>query len=280
MRRSRRPAGVGLAYAAYVPDLVRRWPRLVDHVEIPFERLRSDPGAAGMIGQVGTVMHCASLSIAGVVPAQPALLAEVRTWAERMATPWIGEHLAFVSAPGPEPGAELLYVGYTVAPTLDGDTLERVERAVERCRGELGVAMLLENPPQYFATPGSTMDQPEFLRALCRACDVGLLLDVSHFLITARNVGFDPFRAVLELPLERVREIHLSGLRWEAGAAWDDHGVVAPPEAYELLAVALSRAEPAAITLEYNWPAAFPEATVVAEVARVRKIAAGQRLRA
>lgn len=278
MRRSRRAARVGLAYAAYIPDLVRRRPRLVDHVEIPFERLRTDPEARRMLDQIPTVMHCASLSMAGVVPAPEATVAEVRGWCARMDTPWIGEHLAFVTAPGPD--AEPLYVGYTVAPPLDAETLARVAAAVARCQGQLGVPLLLENPPQYFVTPGSTMDQPEFLRALCRASDVGLLLDLSHFLITARNAGVDPFRTLEELPLERVHEVHMSGVRAEAGIAWDDHGVVAPPEAFELLARALSRAAPAAITLEYNWPAAFPEDVVVAEVARVRRIAHGQRWRA
>lgn len=275
MRRSRRAARVGLAYAAYVPELVRRRPRLIDHVEIPFERLRTDAAAARMIDEHPTVMHCASLSIAGTVPAPDAVVAEVRAWCDRMDTPWVGEHLAFVTAPGAD--GEPLHVGYTVAPPLDAATLERVTRAARRCGEALGRPLLLENPPQYFATPGSTMDQPEFLRALCRACDVGLLLDLSHFLITANNARFDPFRVIDELPLERVREIHLSGLRAEAGVVWDDHGVVAPPEAFELLAVVLARAAPDAITLEYNWPAAFSEATLVAEVARVRRIAGERR---
>lgn len=274
MRRSRKAPRVGLAYAAYVPELVRRWSRRLDYVEIPFERLRTDPVAARMIDEVPTVMHCASLSIAGVVPASAALVAEVQSWCARMDTPWIGEHLAFVTAPGDD-GAPI-HVGYTVAPPLDAATLARVTDAVARYRAVLGRPLVLENPPQYFTTPGSTMDQPEFLRALCRASDVGLLLDLSHFLITAHNAGFDPFRTLDELPLERVHEIHLSGVRTEMGIMWDDHGTVAPAEAFELLAIALARAAPAAITLEYNWPAAFEDAAVLAEIARVRRIVAGE----
>jgi uncharacterized protein len=140
--------------------------------------------------------------------------------------------------------------------------------------------MLLENPPQYFVTPGSTMQQPEFLAALSSRSEVGLLLDLSHFLITATNAGFDPHSALEGVPLERVREIHLSGVRVEGGAAWDDHGTVAPPEVFALLDRALARAAPAAITLEYNWPAAFPRATVLADLRRVRRIADGERVRA
>jgi uncharacterized protein (UPF0276 family) len=274
MRRSRQPVRIGIAYASYVAEFVQRWGRHVDYVEIPFERLRSDSNAACMVDRFPTIMHCASLSVAGVLPASDAIVEEVSSWSRAMNTPWIGEHLAFVTAPDANGGVPLS-VGYTVAPPLDGATLDRVSHAVTRYEAAIGRPLLLENPPQYFATPGSTMEQPAFLVALCRASDVGLLLDLSHFLITASNAGFNAFRAIEQLPLERVREIHLSGVRIEAGVAWDDHGTVAPPEVFELLAIALSRATPAAITLEYNWPGAFPEETILADVERVRAITLG-----
>ncbi len=264
---------IGLAYAAYVPELVRRRPGLVDHVEIPFERLRHDPATARVIGLVPTVLHCASLSVAGVVPATDAVIDQVRAWAVRTATPWVGEHLAFVRAPGLEPDDDPVDIGYTVAPPLHAAAVERVAAACARYQAALGVPLLLENPPQYFATPGSTMDQPTFLTALCARSDVGLLLDLSHFFITMRNTGVDPFRAIEAMPLERAREIHLSGVREEESTAWDEHGTVAPPEVFELLAIALRRARPEAITLEYNWSAEFPEEVVVSELARTRTLA-------
>jgi uncharacterized protein (UPF0276 family) len=260
---------VGLAYAAYVPGLLSRHRALVDYVEIPFERLRHEPEASRIIGDLPTVLHCASLSVAGVVPASAPLLENIKRWAQLTKTPWIGEHLAFVTAPGLDDN--VVEVGYTVAPPLNDSSLERVAAACTRYEGLLGNEIILENPPQYFVTPGSTMSQVEFIGELCALTGIHLLLDLSHFLITARNCGVNPVTAIRKLPLQRVREIHLSGVRHEMNTSWDDHGVAAPKEVFTLLRHVLEQSSPEAITLEYNWSALFPEKTVVADLGRVHR---------
>ena len=261
---------VGVAYATYVPRLLRDRPGLVDYVEIPFERLRHDPATSQIIQTVPTILHCASLSIGGVVRASKRTLREVRHWATRTATPWVGEHLAFVTARGAN--GEVIDVGYTVAPPLNDSSLHRVTTAIGRYERALDKEIILENPPQYFVTPGSTMSQGEFILELCEQSQVGLLLDLSHFLITCHNTAVDPRRAIDRLPLERTREVHLSGVRREMGSAWDDHGVSAPEEAFDLLGAVLERATPAAITLEYNWSAAFSEAVILRDIDRIRRL--------
>lgn len=260
---------VGLAYAGYVPELIRRRPGLIDYVEIPFERLCHDSATAEVLDLAPAILHCASLSIAGVVPVGSDITCKVRDWARRTRTPWIGEHLAFVRAPG-EDG--IVEIGYTVAPPLNGTTLERVIGACQRHQFELGTQIILENPPQYFVTPGSTMDQMAFLAAICRESDVDLLLDVSHLLITTCNTGTDPIRALEQIPLGRVREVHLSGIAVEQGVAWDDHGTAASDEAFELLGFVLKRARPAAVTLEYNWAGSFGDDVVVRDIERARRM--------
>jgi uncharacterized protein len=260
---------VGLAYAGYVPGLIRRRPGLIDYVEIPFERLCHDSSTAEVLELAPAILHCASLSIAGVLPVGSDITCKVRDWARRTCTPWIGEHLAFVRAPGEEGNVE---IGYTVAPPLNGTTLARVIGACQHHQLELGTRIILENPPQYFDTPGSTMDQMAFLAAICRDSSIDLLLDVSHLLITTCNTGVDPIRALERLPLGRVREVHLSGIAVEQGVAWDDHGTPASDEAFELLRFVLERARPAAVTLEYNWAGSFGEDVVVRDIERARRM--------
>jgi uncharacterized protein (UPF0276 family) len=269
MRLSFEHPRVGLAYAGYVPGLMSRHAGLIDYIEMAFERLQHDPQAALLVGKTPTVLHCASLSIAGTVSASDALLGEVRHWATQMATPWIGEHLAFVTAIGLH--GETVNVGYTVAPPLNPSSLERVIAARHRYERTLDHQIILENPPQYFRVPSSTMTQFDFIRALCAETDLELLFDISHFLITARNSGIDPQRAVRKLPLDRIREVHLSGVRYEMQTYWDDHGEPAPEEAFLVLREILAHSRPSAITLEYNWCALFPEDVVQADIQRVRQ---------
>jgi hypothetical protein len=79
---------------------------------------------------------------------------------------------------------------------------------------------------------------------------------------------------VQELPLERVVEVHLSGMSLQSGRWWDDHAALVPDAAFEFLASVADRVQPKAVTFEYNWAQALPEQTVVDQLARVRELLA------
>jgi uncharacterized protein (UPF0276 family) len=82
---------------------------------------------------------------------------------------------------------------------------------------------------------------------------------------------FDPRRGILSLPLERVVEIHISGVDLQSGIHWDNHAKRAPAEVYDLLALVLPRARVRAITREYNWSSRFPKRVLLEEIARTRQ---------
>jgi len=282
---ARRAPAVGLAYSDLVRSFVRRHGSSVDYLEVPFELLRHDPAVFEDGLGKPVVLHCASLSVAGAVLCPEPVVEEIRRWAERTGTPWIGEHLAFVTANRVEGGrtgqpyapGEPYNIGYTVSPPMNEDTLERVAENVTSYASRFDVPLLLENSPLYFRVPGSTMTQTEFIGALCARVPVGLLLDLSHLYITSRTMDFDVLEELERLPLERVEEIHVSGVDEQPDGAWDDHANRAPAIVHRLLARALERAAPRAITLEYNWSARFPPEVLRHEIARVRRTVARSR---
>jgi uncharacterized protein (UPF0276 family) len=112
----------------------------------------------------------------------------------------------------------------------------------------------------------------DFIVEVASRCEVGLLLDLTHFLITSLNTGVDPAREIDRLPLERVVEIHISGLSRQSGIVWDDHAAPAPPRVFALLERVLLRARPRALTFEYNWSATFPQAILLAHIDRARTL--------
>ena len=265
---------IGLAYGPSVPGFLEANPGLIDYVEVPFEQLRHAPKLAAIQDRIPLVLHCASMSIAGFVPAADAVIDAIGREAERTRTPWIGEHLAFVSADGlteGTPGA-VTELTYTVCPQLSEETVERVAENLAALQPRMPVPLILENSPQYFAVPGSTMSMVELIGRVAERCDVGLLLDLSHFLITSLNTGTDARAELERLPLERVVEIHVSGMSRQSGVMWDDHAEPAPAMVFELLAQALRRARPRALTLEYNWSPTFPHAIMQAQIVRARKL--------
>lgn len=262
---------LGLALGPGVAELVASEPGLVDYVEIPFEQLRHAPHVGQVQRHVPVILHCASLSMAGFVPPTDATVDGVAAEARRTGTPWIGEHLAFVNADAIDEGQGAPQaLTYTVCPQLSEETIAQVVRNVAALRDRLPVPLILENSPQYMAVPGSTMGMVDFIAEVVRRAEVDLLLDLSHHAITCHNTGVDAVSELERLPLERVVEVHLSGLSVQSGIAWDDHASPAPPLVFELLARLLRRARPRAVTLEYNWAPDFPSRVLRAHIGRVR----------
>jgi uncharacterized protein (UPF0276 family) len=166
---------VGLAYSTSVHAFIERQRALVDHVEIPYELLRHDPRVVSIRDEIPVVLHCASLSIAGTVPCPDSVAADIDQWVGRTGTPWIGEHLAFITTSRGEAGeaaqsyasGEPYNIGYTVSPPMNASTVERVGQALERYGARFPVPIIVENSPVYFSVPGSTMPQAAFIREAC-----------------------------------------------------------------------------------------------------------------
>jgi uncharacterized protein (UPF0276 family) len=266
---------VGLAHGPGIEEFAESNADLVDYVEIPFEQLRHAPSLSSIQDTVPLLLHCASLSVAGFLPPAEATVDAIGAAAERTQTPWIGEHLAFVSADGisEESGRDAAPTNltFTLCPQLSSETVERVAANLELLRPRFPVPLILENSPQYYPVPGSTMNLVDFVAAVAARCDVDLLLDLSHLMITALNTGADAFEEVERLPLERVVEIHLSGFSEQSGIVWDDHATPAPPALFALLERVLQRARPRAVTIEYNWTA-LPKPVLLSHLWKTRTI--------
>ena len=76
------------------------------------------------------------------------------------------------------------------------------------------------------------------------------LLDLAHARLAAAFRGQAVEEYVAALPLERVRQIHVSGIRRRNGRWYDAHESL-QEEDYRLLEWALDRCDPAMVTLEY-----------------------------
>jgi uncharacterized protein (UPF0276 family) len=266
---------VGLAYGPGFDEFIDSNPGLVDYVEIPFEQLRHTPQLGGIQERLPVVLHCASLSVAGFIPPSQATVDALVDQVGRTRTPWIGEHLAFVSADGinEEPDRDLTPTNltYTLCPQLSEETVDRVVENLASLRDSLSVPLILENSPQYFEVPGSTMNMVDFVSEVASRTGTGLLLDLSHFAITSLNTKVDAVKEIDRLPLERVVEIHLSGYNAQEGVVWDDHAAPAPPLVFDLLDRVRARARPRALTLEYNW-LTFPPALLLSHIERCRTL--------
>ena len=227
---------VGLAYSRAAAGLAGALAAEVDYLEFPYELLVHDDTALALATGRPAVLHCASLSLAsGLAPAER--VESVVRMAGAIASPWVGEHLSLVSASVPDDGspAEEVYdIGFAVSPPLNEDTLETVVAGLAQATAACPVPVLVENAPIYLDMPASTMTQGRLVTEVLARSGAYLLLDIAHFRITCNTYGLDPHSELENYPLERVREIHLSGVADRAGVWWDDHDGVPDEVQYDL----------------------------------------------
>ena len=68
----------------------------------------------------------------------------------------------------------------------------------------------------------TTAVMPELIRKVLDESGCGFLFDLSHARLAAANLGMDPRTYISELPVERIREIHVTGIQKLEGALLDD----------------------------------------------------------
>ena len=124
----------------------------------------------------------------------------------------------------------------TYYPAYKVDTREASEVEVVRevIFSDVGKAMthfdanqvIIENSP-YQGIEENTMElciQPGLINHLVQETGCGLLLDISHAIITAKYLGIKPDEYLSSLPIHRIKELHFAGMHFnQSTGMWMDH---------------------------------------------------------
>ncbi len=84
--------------------------------------------------------------------------------------------------------------------------------------------IIVENSP-YHGDTGNTLRlcvEPELITRVVEETGCGLLLDISHAVIAANQLGMHPKEYIYLLPVNKVRELHFAGIHHIKGR-WMDH---------------------------------------------------------
>jgi uncharacterized protein (UPF0276 family) len=133
-------------------------------------------------------------------------------------TPYVNIHLA---------GFAKAFPDLPRGPLAPHEAVRVADRLVEdvalvaRRFGPMNV--IVENVP--YRGPGDKVLPPAVEPAvICRVLketDCGLLLDISHAGIAAHHLGMDPYEYLDQLPVERLREMHFTGVKDVSGRLTD-----------------------------------------------------------
>ena len=126
-------------------------------------------------------------------------------------------------------------------------------RGIQSAQRHSTVPVLVENVPYYgFKGTVRCTAEPESIHEIIAATDTGLILDLAHVRVTADHLGTDERSHVDALPLDSVREIHVTGPRYVDGQGLRDLHYEMLDEDFALLEYTLEKTNPGIVTLEYG----------------------------
>lgn len=142
----------------------------------------------------------------------------VQDWLERTDTPYVNVHLSPVweDFPGVSPQSDEAKLSRLVLERL----VEDVGALVDRFGPERVIAENIP-PVQEYRNVVAPAAFPDLICQVIHQTGCGLLLDISHARMAAHSLGLDPWDYLDSLPVERLREMHFTGLGWVNDVLYD-----------------------------------------------------------
>ncbi|MFZ5813803.1 MAG: DUF692 family multinuclear iron-containing protein [Bacillota bacterium] len=149
----------------------------------------------------------------------PADLERVEGLRRETETPFINLHLLAQAADFPEIPAQSRS-GRDLA-AVTAQLIRQVERVTQRFGAERVMVenLIYRGPEGKYLLAGIL---PEVIGAVVRETGCRLLLDTAHATIAARHLGVEPREYIAQLPVEALRELHITGVAYHS-QRWRDH---------------------------------------------------------
>mgnify|MGYP005988529787 FL=1 len=199
-------------------------------------------------------LHGVGMSLGSADPLNLTYLKRLKTLADQLQPSYVSDHIAWVSVAG-KYTHDLLPLPY------NQDMLQHLCERISQAQDFLGRTLLIENPSSYLTFDSSSMTEAEFISQLSRVTGCELLLDVNNIYVSAINHGFDPYQYLNDIPLDKVKEIHLAGYESMPGYLFDSHGHEVNPPVWDLYRAAIKRF--GAIPTLIEWDTDVPEFTTL-----------------
>lgn len=197
------------------------------------------------------------------------------TTKERLAltqAPWLSVHLGYSSASVAfEKGSGFVpapHGSHSNTPPLERSALLSVlGQNIRALQDALAVPLLIENLEYNPTGAYEHISEAAFIAEVLAATGVGLLLDLAHAQVSASRLDQDISAYLTKLPLERVKQLHVSGPRTDRETLFDAHEPLRETD-YALLSEVLHKTDVWAVTLEYG----KDEDELLGQVRRLRQL--------
>lgn len=259
--------GVGLGLRRALMGPLSAEPSVpVDFLEVAPENWIPMGGALGKQFKAFTerfefVTHGLSLSLGGPSPLDMTLLKQIKQFLAEHSIRCYTEHLSFCSDHGHL--YDLMPIPFTE------EAVHYVAKRIRMVQDVLEQRIGIEHV-SYYVAPQQEMSEIDFINAVLKEADCGLLLDVNNAYVNGINHDYDPYDFIAALPAERIMYVHVAGHYNEAeDLKVDTHGSDVIDPVWHLLDFAYQRfgALPTLLERDFNIP---PLPQLFAELEQIR----------
>ena len=172
-------------------------------------------------------LHGVSMNLGSADSLDLDYMARLKKLVDRINPFIVSDHLSWTGING-QNLHDLLPLPYTE------EALNVISKKIQKAQELLRKRLLIENPSSYMEFKTSEMSEPEFILALLKKSDCGLLLDINNVYVSSVNHGFDPISYLKQLPKEKIGQIHLAGHSKMNGYLIDTHDASICEEVWRL----------------------------------------------
>ena len=247
-----RPLGVGLVYWAELEPLLQPGGPAVGVVELEpqtlWEMVRDGAGwryraNEALLDRVDALpqlklLHGVGHPVGGTVPDPTDPVPLLRRAVDRLKPEWVSEHLSFNRVRG---ARGVVNAGFLLPPLQAPATVRVAAGNIDSLRRSLDRPVAFETGVNYLRPHDGELDDGAFFSAVAEASDSGIVLDLHNLWCNQCNGRQSVARALSQLPLDRVWEIHLAGGMQQGGYWLDAHCGAVPPQVLEIAASVIPR---------------------------------------
>ncbi|HEY6528856.1 MAG TPA: DUF692 family multinuclear iron-containing protein [Cellvibrionaceae bacterium] len=225
--------------------------------------------------QIPVTVHGVSLGLAANIAPSRKCIEKLARLGDELQAQTISEHLSFVRSQITATGSsasEAIEIGHLAAPPRNNSSVQRCCEHIQSVTKTFGRPLVLENIASLITPLGSELTETQWLTQILTATCAPFLLDLENLYANALNNNENPHELLIELPLNQVHTIHLSGGSW-IETDWqkkrharflDDHQQDIPPTVFDLLEQAASLA-PQSLTIIIERDGNFPSMKTLLE---------------
>lgn len=275
--------GVGLRHAHYQAAFEE--PANIDFVEVHSENFYAKGGATqallkNVFEQYAVSFHGTSMGLGSITPIPAQATQKLVDLCSHYDPKFISDHACFNwgQLDFGQDREQLVHGGDLLPIAFNSESLQNFANNVDALQEKLKRPILIENLSAYLTVGDNTLDETEFLNALCEKTGCGLILDINNLIVNAHNQQVDakPYAEnyINNIRSSAVQEIHLAGCTpAPAGEVMvDDHAKPVPDTVWQAYAFAMQALGSRPTLVE--WDNALPSWQILlAEADKARDIA-------